>query len=204
MDKKEISIITVGILIFDDVEVLDFAGPFEVFSVARYVGEHNQGKKLFQVVTIAQTQKIVSATGGLLIKPTATTDNHPPLDILIVPGGWGTRKERTNIQIINWITTQNKNTKITASVCTGAFLLAESGLLDGKQATTHWNSIPLMKQRYPKVTVTDNKRFIDEGHIITSAGISAGIDMSLSIVSRIYGEEVAKWTAKRMEYNFIL
>ena len=195
---------TVGILIFDDVEVLDFCGPFEVFSVARSTETQKQGDdfKPFNVVTIAQEDKIITCRGGLLVKPHATIENHPPLDILVVPGGQGTRRERLNQRLLDWIMQQDQRTKLTTSVCTGAFLLAELGLLDDHSATTHWNSVEWMRSTYPAVNMLADARVVDEGHIITSAGISAGIDMSLHVVSRLYGMDVAVWTARRMEYDW--
>lgn len=193
----------VGILVFDDVEVLDFCGPFEVFSVARPVGEHDDEKRLFETVTIAEEDRIVNCRGGLRVKPHFITGDHPPLDILVVPGGQGTRRERLNEGLLDWIVAQHSKTEITASVCTGAFLLAELGLLDGKRATTHWNSVEWMKEQYPKVRMLSDVRVVDEGRIVTSAGISAGIDMSLRMVGRLHGEEVAEWTARRMEYEFV-
>jgi transcriptional regulator GlxA family with amidase domain len=193
---------TVGILIFDDVEVLDFCGPFEVFSVARPVGENSDEFKLFNVVTIAEEDKIITCRGGLLVKPHATIENHPPLDILVIPGGQGTRRERHNQRLLDWIVQQDQHTNLTTSVCTGAFLLAERGLLDHRQATTHWGSIEWMRDTYPAVQMVVDARVVDQGHIITSAGISAGIDMSLHVVSRLHGIDVAEWTARRMEYDW--
>lgn len=191
----------VGILIFDDVEILDFCGPFEVFSVARPVGEHAAENRLFEVVTIAEEDRLINCRGGLMVKPHFTTGEHPPLDILVVPGGQGTRRERLNNKLLDWITIQHAETEITASVCTGAFLLAERGFLDGKRATTHWNSVEWMKSQYPEVQMLSDTRVVDEGHVITSAGISAGIDMSLQLVGRLHGPEVAAWTARSMEYD---
>ncbi len=191
----------VGILVFDDVEVLDFCGPFEVFSVARPVGGHDDEFKLFTVVIVAEEDRIVTCRGGLLVKPHATIENHPPLDILVVPGGQGTRRERHNHRLLDWIVQQDQHTNLTTSVCTGAFLLAERGLLDRHRATTHWNSIGWMRGTYPNVEMVTDERVVDEGHIITSAGVSAGIDMSLHVVSRLYGADVAAWTARRMEYD---
>jgi transcriptional regulator GlxA family with amidase domain len=191
---------TVGILIFDEVEVLDFCGPFEVFSTARPAGEHSDAAQLFTVVTIAEEDKIITCRGGLLVKPHATIEHHPPLDILVVPGGQGTRRERHNQRLLDWIAQQDQHTNLTTSVCTGAFLLAERGLLDKHRATTHWNSIEWMRSTYPAINMLADTRVVDEGHIITSAGVSAGIDMSLHVVSRLYGIEAAEWTARRMEY----
>lgn len=193
---------TVGLLIFDDVEVLDFCGPFEVFSVARPVGENSDEFKLFTVMTIAEEDRIVTCRGGLLVKPHATIEKHPPLDILLVPGGQGTRRERHNQRLLDWIVQQDLNTNLTTSVCTGALLLAERGLLDHHRATTHWGSIDWMRGMYPNVEMVADARVVDEGHIITSAGVSAGIDMSLHVVSRLFRADVAAWTARRMEYEW--
>ena len=195
-------LLTVGILIFDDVEVLDFCGPFEVFSVARPAGKYGDEFKLFNVVTIAEEDRIITCRGGLLVKPHATTENHPPLDILVVPGGQGTRRERHNQRLLDWIARQDQHTNLTTSVCTGAFLLAERGLLDHHRATTHWGSVEWMRSTYPTVEMVADTRVVDEGHIITSAGISAGIDMSLYVVSRLHGVDVAEWTARQMEYDW--
>ena len=192
---------TVGILIFDEVEVLDFCGPFEVFSVARPLGEDSDDARLFTAVTVAEENQLISCRGGLLVQPHATIDAHPPLDILVVPGGFGTRREIHNARLLDWIAVQNGRTELTTSVCTGAFLLAERGLLDGRKATTHWASIGWMRDAYPSVRMEDTARVVDEGHIITSAGVSAGIDMALHVVARLHGEEVATRTARAMEYE---
>lgn len=199
-------LLTVGILIFDEVEVLDFCGPFEVFSIARPVEPERQGDEhqLFRVLTIAEHDEIISCRGGLQVQPHATIEQHPPLDILVVPGGQGTRRERHNTRLLDWIGQQNQHTQLTTSVCTGAFLLAERGLLDGRRATTHWGSIEWMRETYPAIEMLADTRVVDEGHLITSAGVSAGIDMSLHVVARLYGIDVARWTARRMEYDWRL
>lgn len=193
--------LTVGILIFDGVEVLDFCGPFEVFAGAMPVGNHSEHIALFEVVTIAEEDRIITCAGGLQVKPHATIKDHPPLDILIVPGGYVTR-ELSNPTVLEWIGRQDQQTRLTASVCTGAFLLAECGLLNQRRATTHWASVERMGKRYPAVKVLADTRIVDEGHIVTSAGISAGIDMSLHVVSRLFGEPVAAQTARNMEYEW--
>ncbi len=193
---------TVGILIFDDVEVLDFCGPFEVFSAARPAGENGAEHRLFRVLTLAEEQRIISCRGGLLVQPHATLDDHPPLDILVVPGGQGTRRERHNTRLLDWIATTSGRAELTTSVCTGAFLLAERGLLDGRRATTHWASVTWMREHFPAVTLLDDARVVDEGRIVTSAGVSAGIDMSLHVVARLYGRETAARTARNMEYDW--
>lgn len=192
---------TVGILIFDDVEVLDFCGPFEVFSISRPVGESADQYALFTAYTIAEEARIVRCRGGLLVQPHYTIDDHPPLDILVVPGGQGTRRERLNRRVLDWIAAQGRTIDLLTSVCTGAFLLAESGLLDGRRATTHWASVAWMREQYGGVTMLSDARVVDEGRVITSAGVSAGIDMALHVVARLHGEETAAWTARRMEYD---
>jgi transcriptional regulator GlxA family with amidase domain len=192
---------TVGILIFDDVEVLDFAGPFEVFSTTRPLDNGSSGnERSFQVFTIAERPGLVKCRGGLLVQPHHTIDDHPPLDILLVPGGYGTRREATNRRLLDWIATQDRTTKLTTSVCTGAFLLAARGLLDNLPATTHWGSIERLRSTHPLIEVRDDVRYLDDGHIVTSAGVSAGIDMALHIVNRLLGEQVAQQTARDMEY----
>ena len=192
---------TVGILIFDDVEVLDFCGPFEVFSIARPLDDASDDARLFQVVTIAEEDRIIHCRGDLLVQPHHTIDDHPALDILVVPGGQGTRRERLNERLLDWIAAQNSAIELTTSVCTGAFLLAERGILDGRRATTHWASVDWMREQYPTVTMLADQRVVDEGHVITSAGVSAGIDMALHVVGRLHGSDVAAWTARRMEYD---
>ncbi|KAJ3303134.1 hypothetical protein HDU76_005397, partial [Blyttiomyces sp. JEL0837] len=200
--------LTVGILIFPDVEVLDFCGPFEVFSVTRQLKETDDSKALFTVYTIAESLSPVKCRGGLMVNPHYTIHDHPELDLFVVPGGMGTRKEMYNQNLLDWVRDMNTKTRITASVCTGVFLFAEAGLLKGRKVTTHWGSVNWMRERYSNleygVEVVEGGalRFVDDGDIVSSAGISAGIDMSLYLVERIWGVDVAKWTAKRMEYNW--
>ena len=152
------------------------------------------------VITIAEEDRIISCRGGLLVKPHMTIDNHPQLDILVIPGGQGTRRERHNQRLLDWIAKQDQHTNFMTSVCTGAFLLAERGLLDHHRATTHWGSVKWMREMYPNIEMAADERVVDEGHIITSAGVSAGIDVSLHVVSRLFGADVAAWTARQMEY----
>ncbi|ALC82897.1 MULTISPECIES: DJ-1/PfpI family protein [Bacillus] len=188
----------VGIFLFDEVEVLDFAGPFEVFSVTAL----DDGSKPFSVKTISENGNMVSARNGLKVQPDYRLDQMREIDILIIPGGYGARvTEIHNEHVIGWISNQMAKVKLMASVCTGAFLLAKAGLLNGKRATTHWASIEQMKKDFPEVSVQQNVKFVDEGNIITSGGISAGINMSFHIVKRLLGEKTAKETARRMEYD---
>lgn len=190
---------TVGILLFNEVEVLDFAGPFEVFSLPASI-ETNE--KLLSVHTVSENGKLISARNGLQVKPDFSFDNHPAFDIIIVPGGYGAEEiEIYNEHVISWIQQQASKVKIVASVCTGALLLAKAGLLDGKTATTHWMDLDRLENEFPNVSVKRDVKFVDEGAIITSGGISAGINMSFHLVAKLCGEQIARDTAKRMEYE---
>ncbi|MCC2339976.1 MULTISPECIES: DJ-1/PfpI family protein [Bacillus cereus group] len=191
---------SIGIFLFDDVEVLDFAGPFEVFSVTEVDEE-----KPFTVYTVSQNGEMITARNGLKVQPDYSIEDLPQVDILLIPGGKGVREnEVKNDIIINWVRQQMKEVKLMTSVCTGALLLAKAGLLEGVKATTHWASIQTFKKDFPNVEVIENVKFVDEGHIITSAGISAGINMSFHIVKNLLGVEVAEDTAKSMEYDIDL
>ncbi|AKR09849.1 DJ-1/PfpI family protein [Bacillus thuringiensis] len=191
---------SVGIFLFNEVEVLDFAGPFEVFSVT----EVNE-EKTFTVYTVSENGEIITARNGLKVQPDYSIENLPPVDILIIPGGLGAREyEIKNEIVIKWIGQQMKEVKLMTSVCTGALLLAKAGLLAGLKATTHWASIEKFKNEFQNVEVIENVKFVDEGHIITSAGISAGINMAFHIVKNLLGVHVAEDTAKRMEYDISL
>lgn len=192
-----------GILIFPDVEVLDFCGPYEVFSVTRLTEEKRREEPSpFEVLLIAESEDPVVATGGLRVLPDVTLENCPALDILVVPGGWGTRKEINNETLLNWIVERGGPVETLTSVCTGSMLLGRAGLLDGRRATTHWRSLDWMRESFPAVTVEDRLHVVEDGNIITSAGISAGIDMALHVVTRYYGDSVARATARNMEYSF--
>jgi transcriptional regulator GlxA family with amidase domain len=192
----------VGILLFNEAEVLDFAGPFEVFSITTYPGSP---EKLFSVSTISENGEIIKARNGLKVKPDYSFVNAPGFDILIVPGGHGAEEiEIYNGKLLNWLVDRSKKVDILASVCTGAFLLAKANLLDGKEATTHWMDIDKLEREYPKIHVKRDTKFVDQGSIMTAGGISAGINMSLYIISKLVNVEVARYTAKRMEYDIVI
>lgn len=194
----------VGILIFPDVEILDFCGPFEVFASATLPAETEGGgpeTRLFEVFTVAERSELVACRGGLLVQPNYTLEDHPLLDLVVVPGGYGTRREQENPVILDWIARQRRTGALTTSVCTGTFLLGAAGLLDGLRATTHWTTIDGLRASLPTTEVLADARVVDEGEIITSAGVSAGIDMALHVVRRLHGNEVARRTAREMEYD---
>jgi transcriptional regulator GlxA family with amidase domain len=188
----------VGILIFDEVEVLDFCGPFEVFSVA--ASRSTDEFKPFEVFTIGPTRQAIRARGGLNVTPHRSMADAGALDVLLVPGGQGTRPLVHDAGVIDWIRHQADAAELVLSVCTGALLLGKAGLLDGLRATTHHGALELLAQIAPNTTIEREVRFVDNGRVITSGGIAAGIDMSLHVVERLLGREHAQATARHMEY----
>jgi transcriptional regulator GlxA family with amidase domain len=193
----------VGIVLYEDVEVLDFCGPFEVFSVTR-LNEEKRREELspFQAFLVAESTSPVVATGGMKVVPDYDLESCPKLDILLVPGGWGFRPQMNNERLLKWVADRSREVETLTSVCTGALLLAKAGLLEGKRATTHWRWLDSMQEMFPKTTVEKRLHFVEEGAFFSSAGISAGIDMTLRLVARYYGEAVARATARHMEYPY--
>jgi transcriptional regulator GlxA family with amidase domain len=186
----------VGILIFPEVEVLDFCGPFEVFSVTG----RSVAPGTLDVVTIAQSAEPLAARNGLRVIPDRSFADAGAIDVLLVPGGQGTRPLLNDEATLAWIRTQAEQVELLLSVCTGALLLAKCGLLDGLSATTHHLSLELLKELAPQTTVRDDVRFVDNGRVITSAGVAAGIDMSFHVVERLLGRETAETAARYIEY----
>jgi transcriptional regulator GlxA family with amidase domain len=198
---------TVGILLFPDVEVLDFAGPFEVFSRTRLVpglaSRRSEESAPFEVWTVARTAEPVTATGGLVVTPRHGFADAPPIDLLVIPGGLGTRPlvaKAAHSEILDFIRTAASRARKVTGVCTGALLLAKAGLLDGRRATTHWGSLDHLGRLGQDITVERDLRVVDDG-IVTSGGVSAGIDMALHVVETLHGREVADETAHYMEYR---
>ncbi len=188
----------VAVLLFDDVEVLDFAGPFEVFGVT---GKRDNATP-FSVITVAERHGIVRARNGLAVSPTHSFADCPPADVLVIPGGYGTRREMHNELVIDWIRSQAAVAEVVLSVCTGALLLARAGLLAGLEVTTHRGALDLLAATAPDAVVRSDQRFVDNGRIVTSAGISAGIDAALHVVARLLGDTPARETARYMEYDW--
>lgn len=192
-----------AILIFDGVEVLDFAGPFEVFSRTRLTpgveSRRSDDDAPFHVFTIAKTKEVITATGGLRVLPDHSFQEAPPIDLLLVPGGFGTRPLLQDTQTLHWVESTAKAARKVTSVCTGALLLAKAGLLEGRKATTHWGALDLLESIAPATTVLRDRRYVDDT-IISSAGVASGIDMAFYVVESLFGKEVADETARYIEY----
>jgi transcriptional regulator GlxA family with amidase domain len=194
----------VGILIFDEVELLDMAGPYEVFTTAARVLARSQPPgtpALFSVTTLARRRGPVRARAGLHLQPDHTLTDHPPLDCAIVPGGV-VDAELAQPDLMAWVAGQTRSARLLASVCTGALLLAHAGVLDGLDATTHWEDLDALRALRPAVRVHSGVRWVDQGAVVTSAGISAGIDMSLHLVERLHSRDLAVRTARQMEFDW--
>lgn len=191
----------VAILAFDDVEALDFAGPFEVFTTASRVLARSQPERapLFGVHCVARQRTPVRARAGLQMLPDRTFADCPLADVLIVPGGV-VDAALACPDTLAWIRQVSATAQISASVCTGAFLLAASGVLTQGRATTHWEDVADLRQRHPQLDVVEGVRWVDDGGPVSSAGISAGIDMCLHLVARIAGTELATRTARQMDF----
>jgi transcriptional regulator GlxA family with amidase domain len=194
----------VGILIFDGVEVLDFAGPFEVFSRTRLVpgveSRRSEESAPFRVFTVARARAPVRATGGLEVVPAHSFEDAPPIDLLVVPGGFGTRALLEDAPTLDWIRMTAGKARQVASVCTGSLLLARAGLLTGRRATTHWGALDLLASLDAGLRVERDARVVDDG-IITSAGVASGMDMAFHVVERLFGHAVANETARYIEYR---
>lgn len=197
--------LNVGIFVFDDVEVLDFAGPFEVFSRTRLTpgveSRRSDDSAPFTVFTVAPRPGSVAAVGGLTFLPQFDFDSAPAVDIVVVPGGFGTRPLLEDPAVLAWLRRTAASAQRVTSVCTGALLLARAGLLAGRRATTHWCALDRLAGLDPTLTVESERRVVDDG-VVTSAGVSAGIDMAFTVVASYCGREVALETARYIEYPF--
>jgi transcriptional regulator GlxA family with amidase domain len=194
----------VGILIFDDVEILDFAGPFEVFSRTRLTpgpeSRRSEESAPFHVFTVAKTAAPIATTGGLRVVPHPAFADAPPIDLLVVPGGWGTRALLHDAETLAWIEKAAARARKVTTVCTGSLLVARTGLLRGKHATTHWGALDTLASLQAGVTVEREHRVVDDG-IVTSAGVASGIDMAFYVVETLFGRDVADDTAHYIEYR---
>jgi len=194
----------VGILVFDGVAVLDLAGPFEVLTRTRLEpgteSRRTEESAPFDVFTVAKTREPVTATGGLVVMPRHSFADAPHIDLLVVPGGFGTRPVLQDAETIDWIRRSAASAERVASVCTGALVLARAGLLDNRRATTHWGSFGLLASLGHNITVDREARFVDDG-VLTSAGVASGMDLAFHVVETFFGKDVADETARYIEYR---
>ncbi|MUT65760.1 DJ-1/PfpI family protein [Paenibacillus sp. NEAU-GSW1] len=204
----------VGILLFDHVDVLDYSGPFEVFSLTvndpadvpkMLLNRISKEEKPFIVYTLSQYGQQITAHNGLKIQPDYSLNDHPEFDIVIIPGGplTAVKSGISNPELLQWIAEQHRSNKWVASICSGAILLAEAGLLTNRRATTNWFVLDYLENNYPEVEVLRNVRYVDSGDVMTSAGVSAGIDMALYMVGKLLGQDAAQTTAHTIEYPYL-
>jgi transcriptional regulator GlxA family with amidase domain len=188
--------IRIGILIFDGAEELDFAGPWEVFTMANSVKP-----EMHEVLLIAERDSAVICAKGMRVLPTATTESCGPLDVILVPGGIGTRREAENKALLGWLAAIAADCKWVTSVCTGALLLTAAGPAKGRRVTTHWGFVETLRARKEAAEVLENTRYVRDGNVVTAAGVSAGIDMALWLTGQIHTPEFARQVQKAMEYD---
>ncbi len=191
----------IGIYLFPEVEALDFAGPFEVFTTASRVSKrlHPRKAEPFQVFSVAENLQPVRARAGLCITPDFHISSHPEIDVLIIPGGV-VANELLKPEVLQWVSRCGSSSELVASVCTGAFILAKAGVVSSGRVTTHWEDQAELAELFPALEVINGPRWVEQGKVITSAGISAGIDMCLHIVSRLCTPSLADATARQMDY----
>jgi len=188
--------LTIGILIFDDAEELDFVGPWEVFTMANAVRAETH-----RVLLVAEWDKPVRCAKGMRVLADVSTVDCPKLDVLLVPGGQGTRREVENVSLLTWIAQAAADCRWVTSVCTGAMLLTAAGPAMGKRVTTHWGYVEALRQRGEAAEVLENRRYVRDGNVVTAAGVSAGIDMSLWLTGQLHGADFARAVQKAMEYD---
>lgn len=188
----------IGIYIYDQAEVLDFSGPFEVFTTASRVSDEDAP---FSVFLIAEKDGPVTARAGYQVLPNATIDNHPPIDVLIIVGGVH-MGEMANEKVKAWIADQAAIVQQVATVCTGIFLVANAQPSLKGRVTTHWDDQRDLRTQFPQLDVVEDVRWVDDGGVISSGGISAGIDMCLHLVAKLRSTELAEKTARQMEYRW--
>jgi transcriptional regulator GlxA family with amidase domain len=190
-----------GILIFDDAEELDFVGPWEVFTMANEVAVHEKLPQPFETLMIAEKPAPVRCRKGMIVTPHAATANCGKLDILLIPGGQGTRREVSNIALLEWIAKTAAGCQWVTSVCTGALLLTAAGPAKRKRVTTHWGFIEQLRARGEAAEVLSHVRYVRDGNVVTAAGVSAGIDMALWLTGQILSPAFARKVQRSMEYD---
>jgi transcriptional regulator GlxA family with amidase domain len=189
--------VIIGIALFDGAEELDWAGPWEV--LAAWAQQFpDDGVRVF---TVARENREITCAKGLRVLPDETWETAPPLDVLVYPGGQGTRKELADEGVLGWVRGLAGNETLVTSVCTGSLVFAAAGLLDGRPATTHWSAVELLATLGREIEVRPDDRFVDTGNVVTAAGVSAGIDMALHLVARLHSPERAREVRRYIQYD---
>jgi transcriptional regulator GlxA family with amidase domain len=189
--------VIVGVALFEGAEELDWAGPWEVLAA----WAHQWPDDGVRVLTLARQVGTITCAKGLQVVPEETWESAPPLNVLVYPGGRGTRRELADDAVLEWVRGLAAGGTVVASVCTGSLVLAAAGLLDGKPATTHWQSLDLLPTLGREIEVRPDDRFVDTGEVITAAGVSAGIDMALHLVARLHSQERAREVRRYIQYD---
>ena len=197
-DKHPPRLKRIGLLLFNGINALDAVGPMEAFATACVPNNGRSKRSCYELLTIGLTKKEVVAESGLILRPGTTLAMCPKLDTLIIPGGRGLREARTNRTVAKWIQSRATTTRRIVSVCTGIFGLAPTGLLDNKTVTTHWRFAEDLSRNFPALKVDANALFLTDGHIYTSAGITAGIDLSLALIEEDFGRAAALMVAREL------
>jgi transcriptional regulator GlxA family with amidase domain len=187
-------VITLGIVLFEDLEELDAIGPWEVFTSAA------QGRDDLRVLTLAQRADPVRCNKGLRVIPDHTFDDAPPLDVVLVPGGQGTRREVDNPVMLEFLRRVAPGCRWVTSVCTGSLVLCGAGLCEGRRVTTHWAFLEELAKRYPPTEVLGGVRYVRDGNLVSAAGVSAGIDMALWLVGQLFDADLARRTQRYIDY----
>ncbi len=191
----------IGILVFDGAEELDFVGPWEVFTMANELRKRAGKAPPHEVMLVAERDAAVRCAKGMRVLPDVTTAKCPPLDVLLVPGGQGTRREVENRPLLEWISRTSAGCQWVTSVCTGALLLTAAGPARGRRVTTHWNFVETLRGRKEAAEVLENIRYVRDGNVVTAAGVSAGIDMALWLVGQLHDPAFARAVQRGMEYD---
>jgi transcriptional regulator GlxA family with amidase domain len=192
---------TIGILIFDDAEELDFVGPYEVFTMSNEMYGHSGKERLDRVLLISESGKAVTCAKGMRVEAHCSMAEAPKLDVLLIPGGMGTRREVNNKPLLDWVAKMAAGCEWVTSVCTGSMILTAAGPARGKRVTTHWAFIETLRERKEASEVVEKIRYVRDGNVVTSAGVSAGIDMALWLTGQMHGEDHARFTQLGMQYD---
>ena len=191
----------IGILLFDDAEELDFVGPYEVFTMSNEMYGHSGKPMPDKVMLISEKGGMVTCAKGMRVEAHCSIADAPKLDVLLIPGGQGTRREVLNQPLLDWVAKVAATCEWVTSVCTGSLVLTAAGPAKGKRVTTHWAFIDTLRERGEASEVLDKIRYVRDGNVVTSAGVSAGIDMALWLVGQMHGEDHARFTQTGMQYD---